>query len=67
MKNIHLEIKGMSCMHCVSRVRNALSAFDCIKNIDVKVGEARFEAEDNADISKIIAAIEDEGYTARLA
>ncbi len=67
MKNITIEIKGMSCMHCVSRVRKAIEAFEGICDLDVKVGEARFGADENVDVSKIVAAIEDEGYTARIA
>jgi copper chaperone CopZ len=54
-------------MHCVSRVRKAIEAFEGICDLDVKVGEARFGADENVDVSKIVAAIEDEGYTARIA
>lgn len=67
MKDVILKIKGMSCMHCVSRVQKTLARFDGVRNIDVKIGEAKFSAPDTFDVSKVIAAVEEEGYTVQTA
>lgn len=55
-----VKIAGMSCNHCVMGVKKALAAIPGIENLEVKIGEARFEG--NADIEAVKAAIEDEGY-----
>ncbi len=55
-----VKISGMSCNHCVMGVKKALSAVPGLENLDVKIGEARFEG--NADIAKVKEAIEEEGY-----
>lgn len=55
-----VKIAGMSCNHCVMGVKKALAAIPGIENLEVKIGEARFEG--NPDIEAVKAAIEDEGY-----
>jgi len=55
-----VKIAGMSCNHCVMGVKKALSSIPGIENLEVKIGEARFEG--NVDIEAVKAAIEDEGY-----
>ncbi|MBP2017777.1 copper chaperone [Symbiobacterium terraclitae] len=55
-----VKIAGMSCNHCVMGVKRALSAIPGIENLEVKVGEARFDG--NVDLEAVKAAIEDEGY-----
>ncbi len=66
MKNYSLTIDGMSCQHCVMRVQKAVSAFEGVKNLEVKIGSAVFEAPESLDISQVISAIESEGYKAAL-
>jgi copper chaperone CopZ len=64
MRNISLDISGMSCEHCVKRVKKALEALTGISHADVTVGKALITFNEKvvseADISK---AIDGAGYT----
>lgn len=55
-----VKISGMSCGHCVVGVKKALSLVPGLENLEVIIGEAKFQG--NADIEKVKEAIEDEGY-----
>ena len=55
-----VKIAGMSCNHCAMAVRKALEAVPGIRNLEVKIGEAKFEGDVNLDAVK--AAIEEEWY-----
>lgn len=55
-----VKIAGMSCGHCVMGVKKALAAIPGIENLEVQIGEAKFEG--NADLEAVKAAIEEEGY-----
>ena len=62
MKTEELKIEGMSCNHCVMTVNNALSSLG-VRNLEVEVGKAKFDYDENSiEKSKIISAIEKEGY-----
>lgn len=65
---IKLNITGMSCEHCVKAVNQALSevsGVDKVVEVSLERGEARVEGQ--ADVKALIAAIEEEGYEARVA
>jgi len=34
------KVDGMSCMHCVSNIKTAFSAMDCVSNAEVSLGDA---------------------------
>lgn len=55
-----VKIAGMSCGHCVMGVKKALSAVPGVQNLEVQIGEAKFEG--NPDIEAVKKAIEEEGY-----
>jgi copper chaperone len=63
MAETTLTIEGMSCGHCVMRVKKALDALAGVTGSDVKVGIATVEF-DESKISKdeITAAVEKTGY-----
>ena len=62
---IELDITGMTCDHCVNSVTNALKEVpgvsDAVVSLDDK--QATVTA-DPVDIQALIAAVEEEGYTA---
>jgi copper chaperone len=62
---IELDITGMTCDHCVRSVTNALKdvpgVSDAVVSLDDK--QATVTAE-SVDIEALIAAVEEEGYTA---
>jgi Cu+-exporting ATPase len=61
-----LTIAGMSCDHCVRRVRKALSGVDGVAVTRVDVGRAEIEAADTAAIARAVAALGTVGYTAQV-
>ncbi|WKY46723.1 heavy metal translocating P-type ATPase [Eubacteriaceae bacterium ES3] len=68
MKNFVLEVKEMSCQHCVKRVMGILQEFDYVKNPEVLLeqAEAKFMAAEDTDLSPLVKAINDAGYPATI-
>ena len=62
-----LKVEGMSCGHCASAVKNALEGLAGVHaarvDLEGKRAEVDFE-EDRVQTAAMVAAIEDEGYTA---
>jgi copper ion binding protein len=59
-----MKIEGMSCEHCVRRVKNALEEISGVSNVQVDLGSktATFEATDDVKDSDLKYAVEDAGY-----
>ncbi len=53
-----VKIEGMSCIHCIKRVSNALLD-NGATNVKVEIGSAEFE---NLDATKAVTIIEDLGF-----
>ena len=62
---IELKVTGMTCGHCEAAVDKALAALPGVSRV-VKVSrdEERVIVEGEADVQALVAAIEEEGYTA---
>ncbi|HXU24338.1 MAG TPA: heavy metal-associated domain-containing protein [Tepidiformaceae bacterium] len=62
---LELEVRGMTCDHCVHAVTNALKEVPGVASasVDLEHGSATVEG-DNLDSKALIAAIEEEGYEA---
>jgi copper chaperone len=62
MKSIN--IKGMSCQHCVMAVTKALNAVDGIKDVkvDLKSGKATYDETKPVDPKIIAEAVKKAGY-----
>jgi copper chaperone CopZ len=68
MQKIHLTIEGMSCGHCVARVRRTLEAMDGVRVTSVDIGTADAEIDPQRIEPEALArAVSDAGYTARAA
>jgi copper chaperone len=63
MKNIHLDIVGMSCEHCIRAVKGRLERTPGVRVSDVKVGSADISIDGATTIEDVEDAISDEGYT----
>lgn len=64
MPDLHLEIEGMTCEHCVRAVHRRLSATPGIEVTNVEVGSADIRHDPSkVSIADIHDAISDEGYT----
>lgn len=66
---IELEVEGMHCTGCVNAVRRVLETAPAVTavSIDLNAGRARVEATADVDPARLISAVEDAGYTARIA
>lgn len=64
MKDLHIEIVGMTCEHCVRAVNRRLAATPGITVNDVKVGFADIAMDESkVSLADVEEAISDEGYT----
>ena len=67
MQKVHLTIEGMSCGHCVARVRGALQAVDGIEVTSVQLGSAVAEIDPTrVKPDDLVRAVGDVGYVANL-
>jgi copper chaperone len=63
METRTLQIEGMSCGHCVSRVTRTLASLPGVSVEDVTVGTARVRFDPaQVDIASIGAALDDVGF-----
>ena len=60
-----LTITGMSCGHCVARVKKTLEAQPGVAVHDVQVGSAEVTLTDPTMLDAVIAALDDVGFPAR--
>jgi copper chaperone len=62
MKSEKIQIKGMSCMHCVKAVKDRLSGLNInIKSLEVGSAEIEYN-ESKVERKEILKAIEEAGY-----
>lgn len=64
-----LNVEGMSCNHCTATVKKALEGLDGVKEADVSLEEknARVELDKDVADEALVKAVEDAGYTAKIA
>ncbi len=64
-QTVDLDIKGMSCGHCVKAVQGALAAVPGVSVKDVRIGHATVELENGtARSAELVEAVDDAGYEA---
>ena len=67
MQQAEIQIRGMSCGHCVANVTRALHLLEGVVVKEVKVGSARLSYDPAvASPARILGALEEEGYGAEL-
>ena len=61
-----LTIDGMSCQHCVMRVKNALEELEGVQSahVDLEKKTADVEMKQDVDESALFRAVQEAGYTA---
>lgn len=63
MSNVTLNVKGMSCGHCVKAVEGALESVGAKGNVDLAAGKVSIEYdEQKVTVDQLKQAIEDQGY-----
>jgi copper chaperone CopZ len=65
-KSLVLDITGMSCNHCVARVKKAIDSLPGVHRSDVEVGRASVSFDPSAvSADELTAAVTQAGYPAR--
>lgn len=64
---IELKIEGMSCNNCVRHVTEALKNLQGVEKVEVSLQAGRAIVTGTAPVEKLIEAVQEEGYTARVA
>ncbi|MDX1566168.1 MAG: heavy metal-associated domain-containing protein [Longimicrobiales bacterium] len=66
MKTLKLNVEGMHCEGCVSRVKSALGEVSGVDDVAVFLdrNEARVEADESASVETLVRAVEEAGYSA---
>ena len=59
---LNLKIDGMGCEHCIKSVKEALEGINGIKVLDVKIGSAEVEVENDSVLNEIREKLDDAGY-----
>ncbi|OIK09723.1 copper resistance protein CopZ [Bacillus sp. MUM 116] len=65
MENITLNVKGMSCGHCVKAVEGSVGELQGVKKVEVHLDKGTVDIEFDKNIvtlSKIKETIDDQGY-----
>lgn len=64
MKEIEIKVKGLMCTGCENRVKTSLSTLNFVENVeaDHNTGIVKVNIVDNADINRVVEAIEDLGF-----
>ncbi|SOC39627.1 copper chaperone CopZ [Ureibacillus acetophenoni] len=65
MESVTLNVKGMSCGHCVKAVEGGVSALAGVDQVKVILEEGQVEVtydNDKVSLAKIKDAIDDQGY-----
>lgn len=60
MTEFELKIKGMSCQHCVMRVKKALESVNGVKSAEVEIGRAKVSCDCKKE--ELIEAVTKAGY-----
>lgn len=59
---LNLKIDGMGCEHCIKSVKEVLETVKGIKILDVKIGLAEIETENDSVLNEIREKLDDAGY-----
>ncbi|MCD1259220.1 heavy-metal-associated domain-containing protein [Paenibacillus athensensis] len=63
MKNITLQVEGMSCQHCVNSIEGALKEIGAAGKVDLKNNSVDVSFDENQiSIERIKEIIEEQGY-----
>lgn len=61
----NLSVEGMSCQHCVNRVKKYLETVGTDVVVDLAAKKAKFDAESDVDMDTVIKEISEFGFTAK--
>lgn len=61
----HLSVEGMSCKHCVNRVKKYLETVGTDVSVDLEGKKADFSAGSHVDMDTVIKDISEFGFTVK--
>ncbi len=64
MREIRLNITGMTCDHCVAHARKKLEAVTGVSKVEVILEPGSAVVEGDVDTAALLAAVKDAGYEA---
>ncbi len=59
-----LKVKGMTCGHCTKAVQEALEGVTGSEKVSVDLSSGIVKVEGQVNVEQLIAAVEEEGYSA---
>jgi copper chaperone len=62
MNNTTLQVKGMSCQHCVNSIEGALKEIGASGKVDLKNNTVDVTYDNQLTIERVKEAIEEQGY-----
>ena len=62
-----LQVEGMSCNHCISKVTRAVKKIDDAAKVVIDLATSKVRVESKADLEDVSAAIAEAGYPAKAA
>lgn len=65
MNITELKVEGMSCNHCKASVEKALKNVAGVENAEVNLQEGKAKVYGSASVDQLVAAVQEEGYTAQ--
>ena len=60
-----LQVEGMSCNHCISRVTKSVKEVDAAATVDVNLASKTVRIESTADVDDVCATLTEAGYPAK--
>ena len=66
MSTVKIAVEGMHCHHCKMSVENTIAKIDRVKSFTVSLEKGEAEIVGEPDIQRVIAAIEELGYAAKV-
>ena len=61
-----LKVTGMTCLHCVGAVKKALEALPGVDSAEVSLEQAQALVSGDADVTAMVAAVKEAGYSAEV-
>jgi copper chaperone len=66
MNITELKVEGMTCNHCKASVEKALKRVTGVENAEVNLQEGKAKVYGNVPLEQLVAAVQEEGYTAQI-
>jgi copper chaperone len=60
--SMKLEVRGMSCAHCIAAITSAVTALPGVTGVDVDLAAGAVRVDGNPDAAAVTSAIENAGY-----